>query len=115
MTYRDLHPDGLLRAVTLRGVTASGLGFPSGHAAVAAALAAAAGPYLSRPARRLTGATVALVSVARLHVGTHLSLDVVGGAAVGWVVAAIHLALGAPEVVRRWTPSVEPLPVAVSA
>ena len=113
VTYRDLHPGGILHAVTLRGVTASGLGFPSGHAAVAAALAA--GLYLSRPARRLTWAGVALMSVTRLHVGTHLPLDVVGGAAVGWVVAAIHLALGAPEVVRRWTPSVEPLPVAVSA
>ena len=90
-------PGGVLGAVMLRGVPAGGLGFPSGHAAVAAALATAAGPYLSRRARRLTWAGVALVSVARLNVGAHLPLDVLGGVGLGWAVgAAVHLLWGAP-------------------
>jgi uncharacterized membrane protein YbhN (UPF0104 family)/membrane-associated phospholipid phosphatase/tRNA A-37 threonylcarbamoyl transferase component Bud32 len=90
-------PGGLLQEVTLRGVTAGGLGFPSGHTAVAAALATAAGPYLSRRGRRLAWGGVALVSVARLNVGAHLPLDIIGGVGVGWAVgAAFHLLWGAP-------------------
>jgi undecaprenyl-diphosphatase len=40
---------------------------------------------------------VAVVGLARVYVGAHLPLDVVGGAAVGWGVgSAVHLLLGAP-------------------
>jgi membrane-associated phospholipid phosphatase/tRNA A-37 threonylcarbamoyl transferase component Bud32 len=90
-------PGEVLQEVTRRGVAASGFGFPSGHAAVAAALATAAGPYLSRRARRLAWGGVVLVAVARLHVGAHLPLDGLGGVGLGWAIgAAIHLMLGAP-------------------
>lgn len=92
-------PGTLLDAVLLRGGEgAGGLGFPSGHVAVAAALAGAAGPYLSRWWRRVAWALVAAVALARMFVGVHLPLDVVGGFALGYLcAAAVHLAFRAPD------------------
>ncbi|HEX5588445.1 MAG TPA: phosphatase PAP2 family protein, partial [Acidimicrobiia bacterium] len=55
-----------------------GLGYPSGHTAVAFALAAAIAPSLGRSARLGAFATAAFVGMARLYVGAHLPLDVVG-------------------------------------
>ena len=81
-------PDALLSDVILRHATPTGLGFPSGHAAVAAALATAAGPFLPRRARHATWLVVALVAVGRVYVGSHLPDDVLGGAALGWIVGA---------------------------
>jgi hypothetical protein len=87
----------LLPDVVLRHANVAGLGFPSGHAVMAAALATAAGPFLPRRARRATWVVVGLVAVARLYVGTHLPADVVRGAALGWMIgAALHLVVGAP-------------------
>ena len=89
-------PDALLHGVVERAV-GTGLGYPSGHVAVAAAMATAAGPWLPRPGRRAAWWAVGLVALGRLYAGAHLPLDVVGGAALGWAVgAATHLALGAP-------------------
>ena len=89
-------PVVLLQGVVERTVD-TGLGYPSGHVAVAAALATAAGPWLPRPARRATWWAVGLVALGRMYAGAHLPLDVVGGAALGWAVAAaIHLVVGAP-------------------
>lgn len=90
-------PGGLLETVVLRGGTPSGLGFVSGHTAVATALATVVVLHLPRRWRPRVYALAAVVALARLYVGAHLPLDVVGGAAVGWVVGAgVRLALGAP-------------------
>ena len=90
-------PGGLLDDV-LRYGSSDGLGFISGHTAVAAALATAAAPYLSRRWRRVLWAAAWAVGIARVYEGAHLPLDIVGGAAAGWVVGAcIHLLLGAPH------------------
>jgi undecaprenyl-diphosphatase len=90
-------PDVLLSDVVVRHAGTTGLGFPSGHAAVAAALATAAGPFLPRRARHATWLVVALVSAARVYVGAHLPDDVLGGVALGWMIgAAWHLTVGAP-------------------
>ncbi|MGV9616122.1 lysylphosphatidylglycerol synthase domain-containing protein [Nocardia xishanensis] len=89
-------PDMLLDDVVLRSQQ-GGLGFVSGHAAVAAAMAAAAGPWLPRSWRRVAWAGAAIVALARVFMGAHLVLDVIGGAALGWsVAAALHLLWGAP-------------------
>jgi len=89
-------PVALLQGVVERALN-TGLGYPSGHVAVAAALATAAGPWLPRPARRAVWGVVWLVALGRMYAGAHLPLDVVGGAALGWAVAAAtHLAVGAP-------------------
>ena len=55
---------------------------------MAAALATAAGPWLLRPARRAAWWVVWLVALGRMYAGVHLPLDVLGGAALGWAVAA---------------------------
>jgi glycosyltransferase 2 family protein len=90
-------PPSLLDQVHVRGPAATGLGYVSGHAAVAVAMAAVASPYLGRRLRRLAWTLAAAVCVARVYVGAHLPLDVVGGAALGWAIGAlVHLLLGAP-------------------
>jgi membrane-associated phospholipid phosphatase len=90
-------PSQYLPGVNLHGPAASGLGYVSGHAAVAVALASVASPYLSRRARRVAWTLAAVVCLSRVYVGVHWPLDVIGGAAVGFAVgAAVHLILGAP-------------------
>lgn len=88
-------------AVLLDG-NVSGIGFISGHAAVAAALATAAVPYLSRRGRRWAWSIAWTVALARVYVGAHLPLDVLGGAATGWAIGSlVHVVFGVP----RWNPS----------
>lgn len=90
-------PATILEDVHLRDVHASGLGFPSGHAAVSAALIVAALPYLPRRWRAPVVVFPVFMAFARVYVGAHLPLDVVSGAAIGIAVAsAWHLFLGVP-------------------
>jgi len=86
-------PATLVPGVQIRGMEQSGGGFLSGHAAIAATMAAGVMPLVP-------GATPALVALAgavgfaRIYVGAHLPLDVVGGAALGIIVdSVIELAL----------------------
>ncbi|MDQ1418388.1 MAG: hypothetical protein QOJ52_350 [Acidimicrobiaceae bacterium] len=91
-------PDLVLGNAVLHSSVTAGLAFPATHVAVAAALATVAGPYLSRPNRRLTWIGVFAIGVARVYVGAHFPIDVVGGAAVGWGVGSLlHLILGSPR------------------
>lgn len=78
----------------LRGIGRFGYGFPSGHAAVSAALATFAIAYLPSPWRRISVALALVVSFARVYVGAHLPLDVVGGAALGVAAAALANVVG---------------------
>jgi membrane-associated phospholipid phosphatase len=90
-------PDALLTDVVIRGEAALGRGFVSGHAATLTALATVAWPWLGRRGRVVVVALVVLVCLARVYVGAHLPLDVVGGAALGLAVAGlVRLALGRP-------------------
>lgn len=90
-------PGALLADVRLRGKPASGLGYLSGHAGVAVALAGSALPDVGRRARLVMLSLVPLVGLSRVYVGAHLPLDVAGGAALGLVVEAA-LALRDPPV-----------------
>jgi undecaprenyl-diphosphatase len=88
-------PDDLLPEVVIRGAAAHGRGFVSGHAAVVTALLVVAWPALGRRGRIAAAALVGAVCLARVHVGAHLPLDVVGGAALGLAVAGcVRLVLG---------------------
>jgi glycosyltransferase 2 family protein len=91
-------PDSLLDKVNILGEPAGGLGYVSGHSAVAVALATVSSPYLGRRARRAAWALAAAVCLSRMYVGAHLPLDVLGGAALGWAAGAlVHLVIGAPQ------------------
>jgi len=88
-------PHALLGDARCRGREQTGLGYLSGHAGVAMALALAAAPRLHGTARALAMAAVPIVGLARMYVGAHLPLDVVGGASLGVAVdAAVALRNG---------------------
>jgi membrane-associated phospholipid phosphatase len=75
-------PQALLPVVEVRERT-TGLGFLSGHSAVAFALAAALTPALPRTWRVVPSAIAAVTGVGRVYAGAHLPLDVVGGVGLG--------------------------------
>lgn len=82
-------PNALLVDVHLRDGNPTGRGFVSGHATVAMAIATAAAPALSPGQRRLLYGAAIGVGLARVHVGAHLPLDVLGGAGLGAVWGSI--------------------------
>ena len=76
-------PAELLADVHIRGVAATGNGYPSGHAAVAFALATIGFLWFGPRVRWAFLAAAIVVCFGRVYVGAHLPLDVVGGAAIG--------------------------------
>jgi undecaprenyl-diphosphatase len=98
---RRERPALLLPEVQVRGTAASGLGYLSGHAGVATALAAVLlqryGVRKAMPAVAIAGT----VGLTRLYVGAHLPLDVAGGTALGLVVEGGVAALVAARGERR--------------
>lgn len=90
-------PGGLLETVAVRGHEATGMGFASGHTAVAVGLATAAAPHVPRRYRWILWVLAITVGLSRIYVGAHLPLDVVGGAGLGFAVGALfRLAIGTP-------------------
>lgn len=90
-------PAAYLDGVHIYGEPAGGLGYPSGHSAVAVALATVSSPYLGRRGRRVAWSLALAVCVSRMWVGAHLPLDVAAGAVLGWMAGVfVHLLLGAP-------------------
>jgi membrane-associated phospholipid phosphatase len=71
------------------------LGYPSGHAAVAWAITIVVLACMGRPWRIVAIVLAIVVPVVRMYVAAHLPLDLIGGAALGVVVAsAVGLLLG---------------------
>ena len=92
---RRERPARILTDVRIRGEDEGDRGFPSGHAAVSAALSTVAMPALSPAGRAGVAGLAASVAYARVYIGVHLPLDVVGGAALGVAVgSAVRLLIG---------------------
>ncbi len=104
-------PATLLDDVHLRHAPAHGLGFVSGHVAVVTALAVIAWPYLGPRWRAVAVAAAVLVALARMYVGAHFPLDVLGGAGLGLAVAgSVRLVFGRPAAnLSRPDSNLEPL------
>jgi glycosyltransferase 2 family protein len=78
-----------------------GAGFPSGHVALAAAVAFTMGHYLGKRYFWLIAAWVVGVSLSRMYLGVHLPLDIVGGIAIGWFSYAIFRHVRLYDIPRR--------------
>lgn len=91
-------PASVIGGVVQRGAEEGDQGFPSGHAAVSTALTVLSWPYFSDEWRVRVVALSAFVPFARMYVGAHLPLDVVGGSALGLAIGcAVNLVLPARE------------------
>lgn len=95
-------PGALVDDAVLRDAHPGGLGFPSGHAAVAAVLAVVVWPHLNRAGRVVVVVLTGLVGLLRVYDGAHLPLDIAGGFGLGLVVGgAARLILGWRATNRR--------------
>jgi membrane-associated phospholipid phosphatase len=82
-------PGSTVPEAVLRGVHPAGLSFVSGHAIITFAIAGLLALVLPRRWAVVAFALATLNAVARVYLGAHNPLDVVGGAAVGLAIAAV--------------------------
>jgi undecaprenyl-diphosphatase len=101
-----------------RDVPMEGLSFVSGHAIIAWGIATVVWPYLPRRWRWVPVVVAVLNATARVYLGAHNPLDVVGGGAIGVALGvALTVAVGVPAPVAGADPAespaslVAPLPV----
>jgi undecaprenyl-diphosphatase len=88
-------PGTTVPGAILRDAHPTGLSFPSGHSILAFALAGLASPYLGWGVA--LHAVAALNGIARIYLGAHTPLDVVGGAGLGVAIGgSINLLFGVP-------------------
>lgn len=81
-------PDELLPSIIALDYF-QGAGFPSGHMALAVALALTIGHYIPKKFHWLIVLWIVGVGLSRVYLGVHAPLDIVGGFAVGWFCYAI--------------------------
>lgn len=110
LVHRE-RPGTTIPGAVLRDVPSAGVSFPSGHAIVTFAIVVLVAPYVARRWQWLLLVVAVLNAVARVYLGAHAPLDVLGGAAAGVTVGALlNLALGVPRRSARPAPPAAPGP-----
>ena len=99
-------PTAVIPGLDVHGYPPGPLGraYPSAHTALTVAAVAALWPWMSRAQRAVGLALAVLVPLNRIYIGAHWPLDIVGGAAVGLLAAALTWLVAA-----RW-PLERPVP-----
>jgi len=87
-------PDAIVRG----GTATSGPSFVSGHVVLTSGLAWVATPYLPGRWKIVPWAIVATICLARVYLGAHNPLDVVGGVGLGLAIGGlVNLVVGVPR------------------
>lgn len=84
-----IRPQDLLVDVVNLDYIVRGPGFPSGHVALATALALTVGWYLKGKYYSIVVTWIVLVSISRMYLGIHFPVDILGGFAIGWASYAL--------------------------
>lgn len=95
-------PFTILSGVHERELMVSGKGFPSGHTAVATALALTLAVHLPKNWRWLPVLWIVSVGVSRVYLGVHAPLDIIGGFGIGLMVSAsLHFFVNTDRKLRK--------------
>lgn len=97
---RPYETDGVVRLIR----PPTGSSYPSGHAAVTAAMMSALGSGGPSPLRAAAVALTAFVAASRVYVGVHYPSDVVGGVGLGLLLTAGWRSVARLRSVRRVLP-----------
>lgn len=94
-------PHELLTDIIYRDLMIRGPGFPSGHAALATAIALTLGRHIPGRYRWVIPVVIIGVGLSRIYLGVHAPLDVVGGIAIGWFSSEIFRFVSVKDMRRK--------------